>query len=106
MPGFALDDLLPADTTRYFRYQGGLTTPPCFEGLKVLFKDYTELFKNQILQFEGLICSRSKSIMYLTMIYNNNRKAEFDFSCDMDRAGRACCDIRGTSKFCRVLNHA
>ena len=48
-PAFPLMNLLPADKTKYFRYPGSLTTPPCSEAVTwTVFKDPIEISQAQV----------------------------------------------------------
>ena len=49
---FSLDSLFPHDTAVYYRYQGSLTTPPCFESvIWTIFKKHIIISEDQIEQF-------------------------------------------------------
>lgn len=57
--------LLPMDR-RYFRYQGSLTTPPCFEGLTwTVFKQPIEASDAQIRQFAALFSNNARPVLPL-----------------------------------------
>ena len=48
-PAFPLMNLLPTDKTKYFRYPGSLTTPPCSEAVTwTVFKDPIEISQAQV----------------------------------------------------------
>lgn len=49
IPPFALNELLPPNTDQYYRYEGSLTTPPCYESVKwTLFKETIEIAEEQV----------------------------------------------------------
>lgn len=49
IPAFKLSDLLPADTSKFYRYPGSLTTPDCYESVKwTVFSDPIKVSSAQI----------------------------------------------------------
>ncbi|KAK3893617.1 hypothetical protein Pcinc_002570, partial [Petrolisthes cinctipes] len=55
IPPFPLRNLLPSDTTGFFRYLGSLTTPPCSEVvIWTVFKDVIKISRNQLAVFRTL----------------------------------------------------
>ena len=46
---FKLSSLLPADTTRFYRYSGSLTTPDCYESVAwTVFADVIQISSAQV----------------------------------------------------------
>ena len=46
---FKLKTLLPENTREFYRYQGSLTTPPCFETVQwTVFKDTITMSESQV----------------------------------------------------------
>ncbi|XP_042892386.1 carbonic anhydrase 1-like [Penaeus japonicus] len=53
---FPLQDLLPANTNTFYRYQGSLTTPTCNEIVTwTVFQDPITISESQLEQFRGLL---------------------------------------------------
>ncbi|XP_072048083.1 putative carbonic anhydrase 3 [Amphiura filiformis] len=51
---FSLGDLLPADTTKFYRYDGSLTTPNCYESVVwTVFSDPIQMSEEQIEKFRA-----------------------------------------------------
>ncbi|KAJ8316915.1 hypothetical protein KUTeg_004819 [Tegillarca granosa] len=56
IPALPIRDFLPEDTTRYFRYNGSLTTPGCFESvIWTLFADRQTISHRQLMKFRRLL---------------------------------------------------
>ncbi|XP_074640616.1 carbonic anhydrase 2-like isoform X2 [Tubulanus polymorphus] len=55
MPGFAIGKLLPTNVDRYFKYEGGLTTPGCLGSVTwIVFREPVQLSKDEyVLLIEG-----------------------------------------------------
>mgnify|MGYP002804243669 FL=1 len=55
IPAFHLKSLLPKDTTKFYRYKGSLTTPPCFANViwTVLYSP-VEISQQQLERFRAL----------------------------------------------------
>lgn len=53
--GINLQNLLPSDLSHYYRYQGSLTTPPCFESVTwTLFNSMIPISERQMQKFRSL----------------------------------------------------
>ncbi|XP_062847660.1 carbonic anhydrase 14 [Trichomycterus rosablanca] len=62
IPAFDVRTLIPADLSRYFRYSGSLTTPPCYQSvLWTVFSEKVFISHSQLLKLETLLYSRSGS---------------------------------------------
>ena len=49
VPAFSFHDLLPADKTKFFRYNGSLTTPTCLESVTwTVFRDHVFISQYQV----------------------------------------------------------
>ncbi|NXY37839.1 CAH14 anhydrase, partial [Pomatorhinus ruficollis] len=58
IPSFSIRDLLPAHLDRYYRYNGSLTTPPCFQSvLWTLFPQPVHISQAQLEQLQGSLYS-------------------------------------------------
>ncbi|CAL1531723.1 unnamed protein product [Lymnaea stagnalis] len=55
LPQFSLRDLLPSDITRYYRYNGSLTTPACFESvIWTVFDTPQTISEKQLKEFRNI----------------------------------------------------
>ncbi len=49
IPAFDIQSLLPKDLGRYYRYNGSLTTPPCYQSvIWTLFHERVQISKAQV----------------------------------------------------------
>ncbi|KAH9520249.1 Carbonic anhydrase 14 [Bulinus truncatus] len=61
LPPISIRDLLPSDITRYFRYNGSLTTPNCFESvIWTVFDRPQSISASQLAQFRHLLQIKHK----------------------------------------------
>ncbi|KAG9276178.1 carbonic anhydrase 14 isoform X2 [Astyanax mexicanus] len=61
IPAFDVQTLLPKDLSHYFRYNGSLTTPPCYQSvLWTIFSEKVKISHSQLLKLETVLYS-SKS---------------------------------------------
>ena len=55
MDDFTLESLLPDDLMPYYRYEGSLTTPPCYEVVTwTIFKNFVPISEKQLQQFRNV----------------------------------------------------
>uniref|UniRef100_A0A8C5SV78 Carbonic anhydrase n=1 Tax=Laticauda laticaudata TaxID=8630 RepID=A0A8C5SV78_LATLA len=80
VPGFNVRDLLPDRLDDYYRYEGSLTTPPCYPSvLWTVFRKPVEVSAQQLLALETtLYCTESNDPAPLEMVDNFRRVQEFD----------------------------
>nr|XP_020462846.1 LOW QUALITY PROTEIN: carbonic anhydrase 14-like [Monopterus albus] len=58
IPGFDVQSLLPKDLGRYYRYNGSLTTPPCYQSvIWTLFHERVQISQAQLLKMETILYS-------------------------------------------------
>ncbi|CAJ1062334.1 carbonic anhydrase 14 [Xyrichtys novacula] len=75
IPAFDVKSLLPKDLGRYYRYNGSLTTPPCYQSvIWSLFHERVQISKAQLLRMETLLYS-SKSEEPDRMLLQDNYRA-------------------------------
>ncbi|XP_034730982.1 carbonic anhydrase 14 isoform X2 [Etheostoma cragini] len=56
IPAFDIQSLLPKDLGRYYRYNGSLTTPPCYQSvIWTLFNERVQISKAQLLKIETIL---------------------------------------------------
>ncbi|RVE62891.1 hypothetical protein OJAV_G00160090 [Oryzias javanicus] len=58
IPAFDIQSLLPEDLGRYYRYNGSLTTPPCYQSvIWTVFHERVQISKAQLLKLETILYS-------------------------------------------------
>ncbi|XP_036590106.1 carbonic anhydrase 12 [Trichosurus vulpecula] len=96
VPGFNIQDLLPQNLDEFYRYQGSLTTPPCFPSvLWTVFRNPVQISQDQLMALEtALYCTYTDDPSPLEMIDNFRKVQKFDekrvrvsFRQDQDHAG-------------------
>ncbi|XP_062819168.1 carbonic anhydrase 12 [Anolis carolinensis] len=80
IPGFNVQALLPDQLDEYFRYEGSLTTPPCFPSvLWTVFRKPVQVSEEQLLALEtALFCTQPDDPSPLEMVNNFRKIQEFD----------------------------
>ncbi|XP_062998361.1 carbonic anhydrase 12-like [Elgaria multicarinata webbii] len=78
--GFNIQDLLPDRLDEYYRYEGSLTTPPCYPSvLWTVFRKPVHISVDQLLALEtALYCTQPNDPAPLEMVNNFRRVQEFD----------------------------
>ncbi|XP_074509655.1 carbonic anhydrase 14 isoform X4 [Sebastes fasciatus] len=75
IPAFDIESLLPKDLGRYYRYNGSLTTPPCYQSvIWSLFNERVQISKAQLLKMETILYS-SKAEDPDRMLLQDNYRA-------------------------------
>ncbi|XP_029431637.1 carbonic anhydrase 12 isoform X2 [Rhinatrema bivittatum] len=80
IPGFNVQELFPAQLDEYYRYEGSLTTPPCFPSvLWTVFRNPVKVSQEQLLALQtALYCSQENDSALLEMTDNFRHVQEFD----------------------------
>ncbi|XP_069078115.1 carbonic anhydrase 12 isoform X1 [Pleurodeles waltl] len=78
--GFNVRDLLPERLDEYYRYEGSLTTPPCYPSvLWTVFRNPVQLAHTQLVALEtALYCTQENDPSPLEMTDNYRQPQEFD----------------------------
>ncbi|XP_071751850.1 carbonic anhydrase 14 [Centroberyx gerrardi] len=75
IPAFDIQDLLPTDLGRYYRYNGSLTTPPCYQSVVwTLLHERVQISQAQLLKLETVLYS-SKAEDADRMLLQDNYRA-------------------------------
>ncbi|XP_078007321.1 carbonic anhydrase 12 isoform X2 [Phascolarctos cinereus] len=80
IPGFNIQDLLPQNLNEYYRYQGSLTTPPCFPSvLWTVFRNPVQISQDQLLALEtALYCTHIDDPSPQELVNNFREVQKFD----------------------------
>ncbi|XP_059196073.1 carbonic anhydrase 14 isoform X2 [Centropristis striata] len=74
IPAFDVQSLLPKDLGRYYRYNGSLTTPPCYQSVMwTLFNERVQISKAQLLRLETILYSSKAEDPIRTLLQDNYR---------------------------------
>ncbi|XP_051629982.1 carbonic anhydrase 14 isoform X2 [Manacus candei] len=74
IPSFSVQDLLPPRLDRYYRYNGSLTTPPCFQSvLWTLFPEPVHISRDQLEQLQGSLYSTEEAEAEPQLLVDNFR---------------------------------
>ncbi|KAM6301751.1 carbonic anhydrase 12 [Podargus strigoides] len=79
VPGFNIRELLPDRLDEYYRYEGSLTTPPCYPSvLWTVFRHPVKISQEQLLALEtAMYCTESDDPEPLEMVNNFRNIQEF-----------------------------
>ncbi|XP_009679925.2 carbonic anhydrase 12 [Struthio camelus] len=80
VPGFNIRELLPDRLDEYYRYEGSLTTPPCYPSvLWTVFRHPVKISQEQLLALEtAMYCTESDDPEPLEMVDNFRHVQKFD----------------------------
>ncbi|XP_033837431.2 carbonic anhydrase 14 [Periophthalmus magnuspinnatus] len=77
IPGFDISSLLPKDLSRYYRYNGSLTTPPCYqEVIWTVFYEKVKISKAQLFKLETILYSSKVEEMDRMLLQDNYRNTQ------------------------------
>ncbi|KAM9309997.1 LOW QUALITY PROTEIN: carbonic anhydrase 14 [Pholidichthys leucotaenia] len=77
IPAFDVQSLLPKDLRRYYRYNGSLTTPPCYQGvIWTLFHARVQISKAQLLKLETILYSSNAEEPDKMLLQDNYRATQ------------------------------
>ncbi|KAI5158375.1 Carbonic Anhydrase 9 [Manis pentadactyla] len=92
VPGLDVSALLPSDLSRYFRYEGSLTTPPCAQGvIWTVFNQTVRLSAKQLHTLSDALWGPDHSPLQLNFRATqplNGRIIEASFPAGVDRSPR------------------
>uniref|UniRef100_A0ACB8E599 Carbonic anhydrase 12 n=1 Tax=Sphaerodactylus townsendi TaxID=933632 RepID=A0ACB8E599_9SAUR len=80
LSGFNIRKLLPDRLDEYYRYEGSLTTPPCYPSVVwTVFRDPVEISQKQLQALQtALYCTQSDDPDPIEMVDNFRRVQEFE----------------------------
>ncbi|KAM8825701.1 carbonic anhydrase 14 isoform 2-T2 [Synchiropus picturatus] len=74
IPAFDVRSLLPKDLRSYYRYNGSLTTPPCYQSVMwTLFHERVQISKAQLLKMETILYSSKSEDPERILLQDNYR---------------------------------
>ncbi|CAG6015353.1 unnamed protein product [Menidia menidia] len=74
IPAFDVRSLLPNNLGRYYRYNGSLTTPPCYQSvIWTLFHERVQISKAQLLKLETILYSSTAEESENMLLQDNYR---------------------------------
>ncbi|XP_034467649.1 carbonic anhydrase 14 isoform X3 [Hippoglossus hippoglossus] len=77
IPAFDVQSLLPKDLKRYYRYNGSLTTPPCYQSvIWSLFHERVQVSKAQLLKMETILYSSKAKDPDRMLLQDNYRTTQ------------------------------
>ncbi|XP_038640443.1 carbonic anhydrase 12 isoform X1 [Scyliorhinus canicula] len=77
MPGFNINDLLPQQLDQYYRYNGSLTTPPCYPSVTwTVFREPVQISKDQLSELQRDLFTSQGEDGNLTEMVNNYRHVQ------------------------------
>ncbi|XP_054904082.1 carbonic anhydrase 14 isoform X4 [Poeciliopsis prolifica] len=77
IPAFDVQSLLPKDLGRYYRYNGSLTTPPCYQSvIWTVFHERVQISKAQLLKMEMMLYSSKVQEVDRMLLQDNFRKTQ------------------------------
>nr|XP_056722004.1 carbonic anhydrase 12 [Euleptes europaea] len=78
--GFNIQELLPNRLDEYYRYEGSLTTPPCYPSvIWTVFRNPVQISQEQLLALQtALYCTQSDDPAPIEMVDNFRRVQEFE----------------------------
>uniref|UniRef100_A0A3Q2Z1N1 Carbonic anhydrase XIV n=1 Tax=Hippocampus comes TaxID=109280 RepID=A0A3Q2Z1N1_HIPCM len=77
IPAFDVQSLLPKDLGRYYRYNGSLTTPPCYQSVMwTVFHERVQISKAQLLKMETILYSSQAGDPERMLLQDNYRATQ------------------------------
>ncbi|XP_041845072.1 carbonic anhydrase 14 isoform X2 [Melanotaenia boesemani] len=74
IPAFDVQSLLPKNLGRYYRYNGSLTTPPCYQSvLWTVFHERVQISKAQLMKMETILYSSNAEESEKMLLQDNYR---------------------------------